>query len=134
MTVSTVDEERRLNPRLTKSRQEFINIMNNLNLSYPKQIGEWVKTKSHYYTGEFLRTDRISPKHRIEIYKIWSCVMALIATLVLYIIIYKVLIRESHADFSRANSGISCILFMKKYWKFVKINNCIYTYTITNKY
>ncbi|XP_023023944.2 persulfide dioxygenase ETHE1, mitochondrial [Leptinotarsa decemlineata] len=36
--VTSVDEEKRLNPRLTKSLQEFIRIMNNLNLSYPKQI------------------------------------------------------------------------------------------------
>ncbi|XP_050307724.1 persulfide dioxygenase ETHE1, mitochondrial [Anthonomus grandis grandis] len=35
---SSVDEERRLNPRLTKSETEFVEIMNNLNLSYPKQI------------------------------------------------------------------------------------------------
>lgn len=40
MTVTTVDEEKRLNPRLTKTRPEFIHIMANLNLSYPKQIGE----------------------------------------------------------------------------------------------
>jgi sulfur dioxygenase len=39
-TVTTVDEERRLNPRLGggKSEAEFIAIMSNLNLAYPKQI------------------------------------------------------------------------------------------------
>uniref|UniRef100_W5MEW0 Persulfide dioxygenase ETHE1, mitochondrial n=1 Tax=Lepisosteus oculatus TaxID=7918 RepID=W5MEW0_LEPOC len=37
-SVSTVDEERRLNPRLTKSLEEFVKIMNNLNLPKPKQI------------------------------------------------------------------------------------------------
>lgn len=36
---STVGEEKRLNPRLTKSRDEFIDIMKNLNLPPPKQIG-----------------------------------------------------------------------------------------------
>lgn len=40
-TVTTVDEERRLNPRLTKTMGEFVEIMKNLNLSYPAQIGEW---------------------------------------------------------------------------------------------
>ncbi|KAJ8933903.1 hypothetical protein NQ314_013702 [Rhamnusium bicolor] len=40
MTVTSVEEEKRLNPRLTKSVKEFIELMNNLNLSYPKQIGE----------------------------------------------------------------------------------------------
>lgn len=38
-SVTTVEEEKRLNPRLTKSLEEFKNIMNNLNLPYPKQIG-----------------------------------------------------------------------------------------------
>lgn len=37
-TKSTVHEERTLNPRLTKSKEEFIDIMNNLNLPYPKKI------------------------------------------------------------------------------------------------
>mmetsp|Transcript_10141 Transcript_10141/g.37125 ORF Transcript_10141/g.37125 Transcript_10141/m.37125 type:complete len:315 (-) Transcript_10141:1633-2577(-) len=36
--VSTVGEEKNLNARLTKSKEEFINIMNNLNLAYPKRI------------------------------------------------------------------------------------------------
>ena len=35
---STVLEEKTLNPRLTKSKDEFIEIMNNLGLPYPKQI------------------------------------------------------------------------------------------------
>ncbi|XP_058866846.1 persulfide dioxygenase ETHE1, mitochondrial-like isoform X2 [Acipenser ruthenus] len=38
MTMSTVDEERRLNPRLTKSMEEFVIIMSNLNLPKPTQI------------------------------------------------------------------------------------------------
>lgn len=38
-TVTTVAEERILNPRLNKTKDEFIKIMNNLNLSYPKMIG-----------------------------------------------------------------------------------------------
>uniref|UniRef100_V9L853 Persulfide dioxygenase ETHE1, mitochondrial n=1 Tax=Callorhinchus milii TaxID=7868 RepID=V9L853_CALMI len=37
-TVTTVDEERRLNPRLTKSLAEFVEIMDNLNLPKPAQI------------------------------------------------------------------------------------------------
>mmetsp|Transcript_3565 Transcript_3565/g.9959 ORF Transcript_3565/g.9959 Transcript_3565/m.9959 type:complete len:437 (+) Transcript_3565:60-1370(+) len=35
---STVDEERKFNPRLTKTRDEFIKLMAELNLPYPKQI------------------------------------------------------------------------------------------------
>lgn len=38
-TVSTVGEERTFNPRLTKSLDEFVTIMNNLNLPKPKKIG-----------------------------------------------------------------------------------------------
>ncbi|CAM4945787.1 unnamed protein product [Rotaria socialis] len=37
-TCSSVSEEKTLNPRATKSREEFIEIMSNLKLSYPKQI------------------------------------------------------------------------------------------------
>ncbi|XP_018567867.1 persulfide dioxygenase ETHE1, mitochondrial [Anoplophora glabripennis] len=39
-TVTSVDEEKRLNPRLTKTLEEFVHIMNNLNLSYPAQIDQ----------------------------------------------------------------------------------------------
>lgn len=38
-TVSTVGEERKFNPRLTKTMDEFVNIMKNLNLPKPKKIG-----------------------------------------------------------------------------------------------
>jgi len=37
--VSTVAEEKKLNARLTKTEEEFVEIMNNLNLPYPKFIG-----------------------------------------------------------------------------------------------
>lgn len=37
--MSTVGEERKFNPRLTKSLDEFVNIMNNLKLPKPKKIG-----------------------------------------------------------------------------------------------
>ncbi|XP_014234587.2 persulfide dioxygenase ETHE1, mitochondrial [Trichogramma pretiosum] len=37
-TVTTVAEEKRYNPRLTKSLDEFVKIMNNLKLPYPKKI------------------------------------------------------------------------------------------------
>lgn len=36
---STVMEEKKFNPRLTKSKEEFVQIMKNLNLAYPAQIG-----------------------------------------------------------------------------------------------
>jgi len=34
-------EEKQFNPRLSKTKAEFVEIMNNLNLPYPKQIGEF---------------------------------------------------------------------------------------------
>jgi sulfur dioxygenase len=34
-TASTIGEERTYNPRLTKSKEEFVDIMANLNLPYP---------------------------------------------------------------------------------------------------
>lgn len=38
LMVTTVAEEKNLNPRLTKPLLEFVEIMNNLNLPYPKKI------------------------------------------------------------------------------------------------
>lgn len=35
---TTVLEEKKFNPRLTKTKEEFVEIMNNLNLAYPAQI------------------------------------------------------------------------------------------------
>ncbi|KAI9553915.1 hypothetical protein GHT06_019185 [Daphnia sinensis] len=35
---TTVWEEKKFNPRLTKSKEQFVEIMNNLNLAYPAQI------------------------------------------------------------------------------------------------
>lgn len=37
-TVSSIEEEMELNPRLNKSKDEFLSIMSNLNLAYPKLI------------------------------------------------------------------------------------------------
>lgn len=38
MTSSSIWEEKCYNPRLTKTLDEFVEIMNNLNLPYPRQI------------------------------------------------------------------------------------------------
>merc|ERR1712123_521025 len=37
-TATTVGEEKMFNPRLTKTKEEFITLMANLNLAYPKKI------------------------------------------------------------------------------------------------
>ncbi|XP_074653717.1 persulfide dioxygenase ETHE1, mitochondrial-like [Tubulanus polymorphus] len=37
-TMTTVSEEKKFNPRLTLAREDFIGVMNGLNLPYPKQI------------------------------------------------------------------------------------------------
>lgn len=41
MTSTSVAEEKCLNPRLTKTLEEFIKIMDNLNLPYPHMIGNY---------------------------------------------------------------------------------------------
>lgn len=41
-TVTSVQEERQFNPRLTKSKTDFIQIMANLRLDYPKMIDKAV--------------------------------------------------------------------------------------------
>ena len=39
-TVSTVQEEKKHNKRLRKPKDEFVKIMDNLNLAYPRKIGK----------------------------------------------------------------------------------------------
>ena len=43
--MTTVSEEKTLNPRLTKSKEEFVEIMKKLGLAYPKKIGELLCSK-----------------------------------------------------------------------------------------
>ncbi|CEF66510.1 Persulfide dioxygenase ETHE1, mitochondrial [Strongyloides ratti] len=42
VTNTTVEEEKKYNPRLTQDKENFIKTMNNLNLPYPKQIDKAV--------------------------------------------------------------------------------------------
>ena len=42
MPSSTIGEEKKYNPRLTKSKEEFITLMSNLNLPNPKLIDQAV--------------------------------------------------------------------------------------------
>ncbi|XP_015791741.2 persulfide dioxygenase ETHE1, mitochondrial-like [Tetranychus urticae] len=41
-TMSTIGEEKKFNPRMVTSKEEFIEIMENLNLDYPKMLDEAV--------------------------------------------------------------------------------------------
>ncbi len=63
-TVSTIGEEKRLNPRFTlheatgnkyRSRSQFITLMNNLNLAYPKKMNKAVPANA--YCGDFIPED-----------------------------------------------------------------------------
>ncbi len=55
-TVSTIIEEKRQNPRFAdRSREQFITIMNNLNLSYPKKMKAAVPANE--YCGDFISQD-----------------------------------------------------------------------------
>lgn len=51
-TVTSVHEEKTMNPRLTKPREEFVKIMNELGLPYPKKIGK----KTSFYFRLHLRS------------------------------------------------------------------------------
>ena len=56
-SVTSVEEESKLNPRLAKSREEFVQIMNELKLSYPKKIDvslPWNKVRNGYPPPIFL--------------------------------------------------------------------------------
>ncbi|MBL1211487.1 MAG: FAD-dependent oxidoreductase [Geminocystis sp. GBBB08] len=58
-TVSTIGEEKRLNPRFAdRTREQFITIMSNLNLSYPKKMDSAVPANE--YCGDFISQDSIT--------------------------------------------------------------------------
>ena len=52
-TVTSVSEEKTLNPRLTKPREDFIKIMNELGLPYPKKIGKMFLLSTHFNLTTF---------------------------------------------------------------------------------
>ena len=55
-TVSTIGEEKRLNPRFSdRTREQFITIMSNLNLAFPKKMNEAVPANE--YCGDFIPQD-----------------------------------------------------------------------------
>ncbi|MEH2171765.1 FAD/NAD(P)-binding protein [Nostoc sp.] len=67
-TVSTIGEEKRLNPRFSvrgatrneyRSRSQFITIMNNLNLSYPQKMNASVPANE--YCGDFIPQESLDP-------------------------------------------------------------------------
>ncbi|MBD2534569.1 FAD/NAD(P)-binding protein [Nostoc flagelliforme FACHB-838] len=59
-TVSTIGEEKRLNPRFSnRSRSQFITIMNNLKLSYPQKMNATVPANE--YCGDFIPQESLDP-------------------------------------------------------------------------
>lgn len=58
-TVSTIGEEKRLNPRFAnRSREQFITIMSHLGLSYPQKMNQAVPANE--YCGDFLPEESLS--------------------------------------------------------------------------
>ncbi|MFM7365025.1 MAG: FAD/NAD(P)-binding protein [Cuspidothrix sp.] len=58
-TVSTIGEEKRLNPRFSdRTRSQFITIMNNLKLSYPQKMNAAVPANE--YCGDFIPQDSLN--------------------------------------------------------------------------
>ncbi|MEH2177854.1 FAD/NAD(P)-binding protein [Nostoc sp.] len=58
-TVSTIGEEKRLNPRFAnRSREQFIAIMSHLGLSYPKKMNQAVPANE--YCGDFMPEESLS--------------------------------------------------------------------------
>lgn len=53
VSASTIGEEKRFNPRLTKSKKEFIEIMANLNLDKPNLIGIGIVNKKSIINSFF---------------------------------------------------------------------------------
>lgn len=58
-TVSTIGEEKRLNPRFAdRSRSQFITLMNHLKLSYPRKMREALQKNE--YCGDFIPQTSLS--------------------------------------------------------------------------
>lgn len=65
--VSNIMQERTTNPRLAgKTREEFIELMNNLNLPKPRYIDEAVPANRYCGLGETERQDTILPKEKTQ--------------------------------------------------------------------
>ncbi|XP_063982423.1 persulfide dioxygenase ETHE1, mitochondrial isoform X1 [Diachasmimorpha longicaudata] len=62
-TVTTVAEERAYNPRLTKPLDEFVRIMENLNLAYPKMIDKAVPANRVCGIYELMDKEAEEKKH-----------------------------------------------------------------------
>lgn len=64
-TVSTIGEEKRLNPRFVdRTRDRFITIMSHLGLSYPKKINEAVPANE--YCGDFIGVEALSSDEVVD--------------------------------------------------------------------
>ena len=66
MTRTSVMEEKQFNPRLTKTKEEFIKIMDNLNLPYPKKIGKFMTQDSLF----FIRNTFEIQNHMINLWRV----------------------------------------------------------------
>ena len=65
-TVSTIEEEKRFNPRFSdRTREQFITIMNNLGLSYPKKINQAVP--ANQYCGDFIPEVEVNIMEQAEL-------------------------------------------------------------------
>jgi len=67
-SVTTVGEEKLLNPRLSLSKEEFVEFMKKLNLKYPKLIGRLLNVlcawrHNNYVTGIV----SVQQSHRIDV-------------------------------------------------------------------
>lgn len=65
LLVSTIGEEKSLNPRFAnRSREQFITIMNSLNLNYPKKMNAAVPANE--YCGDFIPQNSLIQDHQVE--------------------------------------------------------------------
>nr|XP_014334173.1 PREDICTED: persulfide dioxygenase ETHE1, mitochondrial isoform X1 [Bos mutus] len=70
LTVSTVEEERTLNPRLTLSCEEFVKVMDKLNLPKPQQIGEWLRIWTPGSEGRSWGSGHLGVRE--EVLRVWT--------------------------------------------------------------
>ncbi len=91
LTKTSVAEEKKFNPRLTKPKEEFIKIMDNLNLPYPKKIGELQK---HVYLASFQSSflgavSKSSSRYKSYTHMITSQIAILWASFSLWLSVYS---------------------------------------------
>lgn len=98
---TTVAEEKKYNPRLTKSLTEFVDIMNNLNLPYPAQLGKFINALINVYVFTIEKNRTKTCLIIIDIYSSMS--RSFVRHRLLFCLVFLVVTRNTQKNISLRN-------------------------------